>query len=701
MSQNPEMTRRTGWICLVLALATLCAYWNVFSAGFVEYDDPYYVVQNAHVQNGFDSESLRWAFTTKDCGNWHPLTWLSHILDCSLYGLNPTGHHATNLIIHILNSILLFLLLQRMTGAQWRSAFVATLFALHPLHVESVAWVAERKDVLSTLFWMLTIWAYIGYAEQPGLVRYLLVFFLFVLGLLSKPMVVTLPFLLLLLDFWPLYRFPDTVKLFGKYRQIYASSVERRCRVAPPGRLLLEKVPLMVLSFGSSLVTTWAQEEGILTALDLKYRLLNAGLSYLRYIVKMFWPARLYVNYPYPHGWPIWLPVLAILIITGISLVAVRQASGRPWFFVGWFWYLGTLVPVIGLVQVGIQSMADRYTYVPLIGLFIILAWGGYGMIHSWQNAPVLVFGPPATVLLVCALLTANQVGYWNNSVALFQHALNMEAANLTAEYNLGASYAKHGQLELASQHLENAIKISPEYGTSYNTLGLIQNLQGKYADAEESFRTALKFGGAAATSHYGLAVALEKQGKPEEAADECLAVLKLTPDLWDPHDEYGVILQLQGKLKEALDEFLLAIKLQPMVPLPHLHAGGVLRQVGRTSEAVQQYQQALKLDPELVEALNDLAWIRASSPDSALRNGAEAVRLAERACHLTHNEAPLLLGTLGAAYAAAGKFDAAAATAEMASTLAASQGKQQLAEKNQQLAELFRLHKAYFEMLP
>ncbi|MBL7207805.1 MAG: glycosyltransferase family 39 protein, partial [Desulfobacterales bacterium] len=410
--KSPFFTlRREGVVCLFLALTVLAVYWQVGNHEFVNYDDKDYITENQHVQAGLTLKSIAWAFTSTHAGNWHPLTWLSHMLDCQIYGLNPCGHHFTSVFFHILNSILLFLVFKRMTGAFWKSAFVAALFALHPLHVESVAWAAERKDVLSAFFWMLTMGSYIRYVERPGTNRYLLVLLFFALGLMAKPMLITLPFVLLLLDYWPLGRFhvrkPEAAQPSEEKPQKDTKSKKRKSRKRLAKNavqakkttgsdyqwslalsLLWEKIPLFVLAAASSVVTFFVQQSGgavrSLDALPLFVRISNALVSYISYIVKMILPHNMAILYPHPKDFSIWQVAGACLLLACISFIAIRSMKRYPYFAVGWLWYLGTLVPVIGLVQVGLQSMADRYTYIPLTGIFIIIAWGISDLAAKW-----------------------------------------------------------------------------------------------------------------------------------------------------------------------------------------------------------------------------------------------------------------------------------------------------------------------------
>jgi hypothetical protein len=447
-------TRHDILVCLFLAIAITAVYWQVGNHEFVNYDDDKYVYDNQYVKSGLTSEGIKWAFTATHASNWHPLTWLSHMADCQIYGLNPKGHHLTSVFFHILNSILLFLIFRRMTGALWKSAFVAALFALHPLHVESVAWVAERKDVLSTFFWMLTVGSYVWYVERRGTGRYLLALLFFSLGLMAKPMLVTLPFVLLLLDYWPLGRFqvkkPDTVqrtdekppkdtkrkkKKFPKHP--LKNAVHENKIITPNYQwsgalpLIWEKIPFFLLVIGSSIVTFYAQQSGgavrSFDVLPFTVRIFNAFVSYVSYIGKMLWPLNLAVLYPY-FGMPAWWKVAgAFFLLAFISFIAIRTVKQHPYFAIGWLWYLGTLVPVIGLVQVGIQSMADRYTYIPLIGIFIIIVWGISDLAARWQYRRIFLAISAGCVLSALTILTSLHLQYCKTAL----HSLNIPSMSL------------------------------------------------------------------------------------------------------------------------------------------------------------------------------------------------------------------------------------------------------------------------------
>jgi tetratricopeptide (TPR) repeat protein len=697
MLESTIKSRAALLICLSLALVTLAVYWPVFRCDFNNGDDPSYVTQNPHVQSGLTLANLRWALFARHSNNWHPLTWISHMADCELYGLNPAGHHATNLMFHVANAVLIFLLLRRATGAQWRSAFVAALFALHPLHVESVAWVSERKDVLSTFFWALTIWAYVRYSERPGLARYLLVSVLFVLGLMSKPMLVTLPCLLLLLDFWPLRRamtIPEIVE-----QHVDASGEARRTRAVSWKWLVLEKVPLLVLALVASAITLWAQSATVgAVKAPLWFRLLNALCALVQYMEKMVWPSGLAVLYPYPQNMLLTPLLIAGIVVGGMSYLAVRQASKRPYLFTGWFWFVGTLTPVIGLVQVGIQSMADRYTYVPLIGLFIVIAWGGCELSERWRLWPGLPGFAAALAVAACVPVTVTQLAYWRNSVVLCEHTLQCTANNYMIEYALGMALSDRGQMDAACQHLEEAIRMAPAYAPPHCQLAQILSTQGKAEAAVASFREAIRCDPSLSMARQGLVSELIQQNKLGDAAEELNAWLWLTPDNWEAADTLGGVLTRMGRPSEALSHFNEAARINPTNALVRCHLAMTLNQLGRTREEISQYREALKIEPQTVEALNNLAWILAANPSPEIRDGNEAVRLSEQACRLTGYRIPELVGTLGVAYAETGRFEEAARMADQAAAMGAAAGKTVLAERAGKMAELFRGGKPFHD---
>ena len=476
------------WISLFLVISIFCVYWQVRNFSFVNFDDRQYITCNYYVQAGLTFESIRWSFTAAHANNWHPLTWLSHMLDSQIYGMNPGHHHMTNVLFHILNAVLLFLVLKKMTGALWKSAFVAAIFALHPLHVESVAWVAERKDVLSTFFWMMTVWSYTRYVENSRLDKYMLLILFYILGLMAKPMLVTLPFVLLLLDYWPLKRFqlnPSDSENQAIQRSFYFG-------------LILEKIPVFFLSAASSIVTYLVQKSSgavnSLSAIPFHVRIANALVSYISYIGKMLWPANLAVLYPYQNVILPWKVFSAGLLLMMISVFAFRMLRLKPYLSVGWLWYIGTLVPVIGIVQVGSQAMADRYTYVPLIGIFIMIVWGVDDLAQRWRFRTIGFSVVSAAIITIFMITSWLQVGYWFNSITLFEHAINVTGCNSTAQLNLGEALAEQNKFDDAIKHYYEAVRIKPGYAKVYNNLGKIYSNRKDPEKAIFHYNKALQF---------------------------------------------------------------------------------------------------------------------------------------------------------------------------------------------------------------
>jgi tetratricopeptide (TPR) repeat protein len=546
---------------VALALATLIAYEQVRYNDFVEYDDNVYVSENPQVLSGLTRESIVWAFTTPHAANWHPLTWLSHILDCQLFGSNAGWHHLTNLLLHVANTLLLFGVLKQMTGAIWRSALVAAAFALHPLHVESVAWIAERKDVLSTLFWMLTMAGYLGYVKRPSSGRYLLTLLALALGLMAKPMLVTLPFVLLLLDYWPLGRFPNTqdtkpTNIRSQWPIIY--------------RLVREKIPFFALSLVSSAITFIVQQKAGAVAeierLAVKFRIANAFVSYINYINKMFYPNNLSVFYPY-HGTRLSVVIIYFIELAVVTAIIIYMSRRYRYLAVGWFWYIGTLVPVIGLVQVGSQAMADRYTYVPLIGLFIIIAWGIPELASKWRYRKIGLEVLASVVLAVLLLWTRTQVRYWKNNLTLFGHSIAVTQNNWVMHNNYGKALAEEGQFEEAIKHLNEALRLRPVYFEARNNLGTIFFMQGKTDEAMECFTEALRIRPGQAEAYLNLGSAYGRQGKYDLAIQNYNEAIRLKPYYPTAYYNLGVIMNMQGKHDEAIKYLGQALRLNPNWP--------------------------------------------------------------------------------------------------------------------------------------
>lgn len=701
----PSNTRSTYpiLICLLLAVVTGILYLPVRSHQFISLDDGVYLTANPHVQQGLTPQSFRWAFTTTENSNWHPLTWLSHMLDWQLFHSWAGGHHLTSLVFHILNTLLLFLLLNRTTGALWRSAFVAALFAWHPSHVESVAWAAERKDVLSAFFGLLTLLAYTHYAAPKSqnakarIAWYSLALALFALGLMAKPMLVTLPFLMLLLDFWPLARFRTTkpnspsasVKL-GNARNTWRS-------------LALEKLPFFLLATASCVVTFFAQRHGgavgSFVEFPLGLRVGNSIISYLRYILKMVWPVDLIVFYSFPPVfWRTWQITGAALILSGITVLALRCARTRPWLPVGWFWYLGMLVPVIGLVQVGSQSMADRYTYLPFVGLFIVIAWGGSELLTAWRIPPVIQACAAAGVLAACILATANQLKYWHDDEPLLRHALAVDKNNLVAHFFLGLNRASQGRYAEARGHLSAALERLPGNPLLHNNLGIVLVALGENDAALAEYSAALKCSPDYFEADYNLSGLLIKLGRLDEAAGYLNQALKIHPALGQAHYRLGCIYLAKGQPDKALEHFSAAARLEPENAPLELQTGIALTALGKSASAIPHFRRAIALKPDDPIAYNELAWILAANPDPALRHGAEAVSLAERACQLTSYQEPICLSTLDAAYAEAGRFDEAIATAQKTQAAFLKTGQTQMAKQTAQRIKLYQAGRPYHD---
>ncbi|MDD2581347.1 MAG: tetratricopeptide repeat protein [Desulfuromonadaceae bacterium] len=505
---------------LLIAALTVAVYWPVLQNGFIDFDDDVYVTINTVVRQGLTLKGLVWSFTTFHAGNWHPLTWISHMIDVELFDLNPMGHHATSLLLHTVNSLLLCTIFYRMTGFIGRSMFVALLFALHPLHVESVAWVAERKDVLSTLFWLLTMWAYIGYTNRPSLKRYFPVAVFFALGLLAKQMLVTLPLVLLLMDYWPLKR------LTPGQKGLETKPIDVKF-------LLIEKIPLVALSVAASLVILRAHASiGALFQVNEDSVLLHSGnafISYVKYIRNMFWPVDLALFYPFePSAVTVLKVTGAVVLLAVLTGLIVSQRRKRPYLVFGWFWYLITLLPVIGFIRVGGQALADRYTYIPLIGLFIMIVWGGTELAGTWRKGIPAAVGMAVIIIAILSTLTVTQVRYWHNSYDLFAHALAVVKRNWLAHNNIGILYAQHNRNAEAIFHFQESVRFNPKGVEGFRNLGNAYQSVGRTNEAVEAFRQAVWLSPNDAESHYRLGIAYLLNGNSELAQQEYRQLLRL-----------------------------------------------------------------------------------------------------------------------------------------------------------------------------
>ena len=721
-----KKSRRTMLVCGLLSAVTLATFWPVTRHDFVNYDDDRYVTANAHVKQGLTWGTLAWSFQARDAVYWHPVTWVSHLLDVRLFGLNAGRHHLVSLLFHTANTVLLFLLLQHLTGAAWRSAFVAALFALHPLHVQSVAWVAERKDVLSAFCFFLTLLAYARYAEQSKVLSlkskvqgpdagvqspgadvsrityhvsrfthhasryYLLALLFFALGLMSKPMLITLPFVLLLLDYWPLQRCQSASRsLKPPARKFHPSSF-----ILHP--LLLEKLPFFALSAGLFVATFVANSQHravrAFKVLPFMVRLDNAIVAGAAYLGKMFWPVHLSVFYPLRLDLPAGTVLGAAVVLIGLTAWAVYGWRHRPYLAVGWFWFFGMLIPVLGLVQVGGHQMADRYTYLPLIGIFLMLTWEIVERVAARASLSALSPGAVASmgdlrpsgqpsaqmpafpvkvrtvlalvagaVLAFCALETRHQLGYWRDSLTLFGRALELDSGNEIALNNYCLELFSQGKYEEAAGRLSDALRAKPKLVPALVQLGIARSMQGRTNEAMRAFSAAV-----------------------QEA-----------PDYASARGNFGYFLSQQGWNVEAVRELQAAVRLQPDYPGGFAMLANACQRLGRTAEAIAYYREAIRLQPDNLALLNNFAWLLAASPDARLRNGQEAMLRAVRACELTKYQHPLALTTLAAACAEAGRFQEAIGYAEQAQALL-SPRQRTLAARLAAMLEAFHADRAY-----
>ena len=599
--------RRVFLISLCLIVVIIVPYWQVISFDFVGYDDQEYVTENSKVQKGLTVEGLKWAFTTFHSANWHPITWLSHMLDCEFYGLNPTGHHWTNVEFHIANTLLLFFILQYMTGAIWRSAFVAALFALHPLHVESVAWIAERKDVLSAFFGLLSIAAYCRYVGNPRIINYILIILLLGLGLMAKPMLVALPFVFLLLDLWPLKRL--------KFRKNAYTGAAEFFGFKAISQLIWEKIPLFALVAVASTLTFIAQKsEGAvqaLGALSLKIRVANALVSYVSYVLKAIWPSNLAVFYPHPgNTLPAWQIIVAALLIALSIFLSMRTLKKYPYIAVGLFWYLGTLIPVIGLVQVGNQAMADRYTYIPLIGLFIIVSWGIFDFLKKWHYHTIILILSAISAICVLAVCTFLQVSYWQNGITLFEHTIKVTNKNCVAHNNLGVLLSKEEKFDGAVFHYDEVLKIKPKDNRALYNKGCALRDKRDFDKAAFFFKESLKINPDYAEAHNGLAYILFVQGKPDEAILHYRNALKIKPDFTEAYNNLANVLCFQGKFDKAVLLYKEALRLDPENIDTHYNIGLFYKKQGKLKKAMTHLAKAIKIDPDYAKAYNEIGII-------------------------------------------------------------------------------------------
>jgi len=655
------------WICVFLAAITLAVFGQTWRYEFVNFDDDVYVYQNPEVSRGLTLKGAAEAFNYSHSDNWIPLTTLSHSLDCQLFGLDAGGHHVTNVLLHTASVILLFLVLRRMTGTLWRAAFVAAVFAIHPLRVESVAWVSERKDVLSGLFFMLALWAYqknvecrVQNAESKKWKWAVLVFF--VLGLMSKPMLVTLPFALLLLDYWPLKRSEEWRVESGEWK-----------------RLVIEKWGLFGLALALCLVTVFAQGHHHAIAsvqhFSMPARIENALVSYVTYIGQMFYPAGLAAYYPRSEtGFPILEVIAAFLLLAVISLGVLLRRRTSPYLLVGWLWYLGMLAPVIGLVQVGDQARADRYTYLPQIGLYVMVAWGVAQLSEGWRHRRVVLGGASAIVIGALALCAHLQVSYWKDPESLWTHTLACTTNNYFAHNNLGTIYVKKGQVDKAMEQFQKTVELTPGDAHSRFNLGNIYLRKGELDRAIAQFRKAAE----------------------------------LQPDDARTRSTLGKAYLHKGKVDEAVAQFQKTVELTPNDASAQYDLGDALVEKGKVAEAAAHYPKAFEIGPGFVETnvviqnnLAYIAWVLATSPDTSIRSGAKAIEIARQTDRAAHGTNPMVIGALAAGYAEAGRFSEAVATVRLALRRAGDQNNTELVTTLQKQLKSYQEGLPYREVSP
>lgn len=681
--------RRDIAICLGLFLGTLLLYFPTIGHDFVSYDDGLYVTENLMVQRGLNLEGVKWAFTTYQAGNWHPLTMMSHMLDVSLFGLNAGGHHATSMFFHCLNAVLVFLVFRRYTGALWVAAFIGAFFAWHPLRVESVAWVSERKDVLSTFFGMIALLSYHSYAKGGDRKHYFLTIGWFVLSLLCKPMLVTLPCLLLLLDVWPLGRW--TLPAEGKTAPM-AAWLPTNWK-----QLVIEKLPFFALSIAMSVVTVFSQDEGGAVAelkqITLLSRIGNAGVGYLGYLSKTVWPVDLAVLYPLTQHVPWGRAIAGWLAVAGISVLAMKQLCAKPWFAVGWFWFAGTLVPVIGLVQVGSQSMADRYTYVPGLGLGLVAAMAFQHWARDESRRKLASMGS-GLVLVICALFTTVQLRTWENTITLFRNATEVTRDNEIAHNNLGSALIKVGELDEALHHLQEAVRIQPGYAGAHANLGLALTELKRHEEARNEFAISLKLRPDLPPTHYFLGINLAGEKDVQGAREHLLKGVELAPhDVPMRIGAADVLLRL-GLLKEAADMTDETVRLAPNNAAAWFVEGMVKLHQDKPSETVEAWHKSAKLNPGSPDAWRSLARLLATHPSLADSHALEALELAGKALQVSKERNAGLLETLAAAQANSGKFQDALRTVDEALGMVASDPASKLAGDLRRQRELYQAGK-------
>ncbi len=663
---NSETTQQKillpALICLALAILTVITFWPLKDCGFINFDDGDYVYENAYVQSGLSWNSIVQAFSSelmKKSGHWHPVTWLSLMLDYQIFGLNPSGYHLINLLFHVMNTILLFLIFHRMTKTLWPSAFVACLFAIHPLHVESVAWITERKDVLSTFFWMLTMGAYSYYVENPGFRRYFFVLLFFILGLMSKPMLVTLPFVLLLLDYWPLHRFQEiksdhkiqpevfnsvtSDKQKKKSKKKLSISVKQPLEVKKPADpehkwsliypLLWEKVPLFVLSMLLSIVYISPQSTVTLTYIENLPPVVHIGnalVSYIAYIGKMIWPSNLAVLYPYPGLLLSWQVLGSVFILIAITVVVIWRVKRSPYLATGWLWYAGTLVPVIGIVQAGNQAMADRYTYIPLIGLFIMVAWGVPDLLKKWNYRKEILLTSSVLSILCLSIKTWQQVGYWQNSITLYDHTLKVTDNNWFIYNCRGAAYNGLGNYSQAIEDYNRSIEITPVFADAYYSRGITYNVLGNYRQAIVDYNRAIEIKSGYAEAYNNRGVAYKGLGNYKQEIEDYSRAIEINPGYAEAYFNRGHAYNGLGNYSQAIEDYNRAIEINPGDADTYLNRGVACKGLGNYKQAIEDYGKAIEIKPGYLDAYFNRGLVYLNQGDNI-----SGCRDARKACDL------------------------------------------------------------------
>lgn len=713
----PSQNRTVAFTCALLAFVTFAVYWRVKDNEFINFDDNIYITENVPVLGGLTWPDVKWAFTTGHTGYPHPLTWLTHQFDYQVYKNWAGGHHLTSVAFHVANALLLFLFLWRTTRLLWRSAFVAAVFALHPLHVESVAWIAERKDLLCGFFFFLTLHAYVSYAKETSLYYYVLALLFFAAGLLSKPMIVTLPFVLLLIDIWPLGRMK------------FGASKPDRSATPTVMRLVAEKVPFLLLAIAWSVITLIVQKEGgglaRMETVDVGARIATATVSYAVYVWKTLWPHNLALFYPYSRHLP-WLIVLgALALLVVISAMCIKRRNSSPFLLFGWLWFLGMLVPVIGILQIGGQARADRYTYLPQTGLTIALTWTAFNLSKSWRHRRALLTGTAVIVLALLAWRTWDRTSVWHDSESVWRDTLAATAPNYTAHVQLCDALLRQGRIDEAIAEAAMAVRLQPNGVEGHSNLAIALSKKGDMENALNQWQRALDIEPNRPKLHYNIATVLAEEGRLDEAISHYEQELQIQPEFAEAHSNLGSALFRKGRLDDALVHFEKALAANPRLAKGHYNAATVLVQKGRAREAVDHLQQVLELDPsnadarvelgvawsqaghmdlainawektlesqpDNVNAAYDLAWVHATFPDDAIRDGKKAVRLAEHALQLSGETDPRIYRLLAAAYAENDQFDKAIETAQRGSELAIKQGNYAAANTLESNIDLYR----------